>query len=309
MVPASLVNSTLAADVADLRRRRTAASARVSASGSHSALASENAITVAARGADRGVLRADLAAARQLEHPVGAGGARRSPRCASAAPSTATMISSRSRGQSSASALRDLGLDHGLLVVGGDDERHEAVELARRRGGRRALQTAQERAARARRAPASRRSGRRRSRRARARRRDGGRPPCATLHVVATLTDGVITLRPPGRAGHRRALPRVPGPRDPALDRRPVAVSPRARDRVPRAGRARARARARSLAFLAVDDDGTLLGSFSVMELDRAPALRRDRLLGGRRRRAGAASPRGRSRCCATGARPSSGSS
>ena len=51
-----------------------------------------------ARALDGRVLRADLAAARQLEHEVGAGRARASSAVASAQPSQATITSSSSRG-------------------------------------------------------------------------------------------------------------------------------------------------------------------------------------------------------------------
>ena len=85
-----------------------------------------------------------------------------------------------------------------------------------------------------------------------------------------TLTDGTITLRPPTEADSTRSTG-LPGPRDPALDGRPVAVSPRGRGRVPRASATQERAEGRTFNFLAVDDDDRILGSFGLMELDKAP--------------------------------------
>ena len=62
----------LAADVADLGVGERLDEPRAARRGSQNELASENA-TISPRDAlDRGVLRADLAATRQLEHDVGA---------------------------------------------------------------------------------------------------------------------------------------------------------------------------------------------------------------------------------------------
>ena len=85
---------------------------------------------VAARALDRGVLRADLAAVRELEHDVGARVARAPRRRVGRAVAgdddlePLTRVVERQR-------VGDLGGDHVLLGVGGDDER-DARLLGRR---------------------------------------------------------------------------------------------------------------------------------------------------------------------------------
>jgi RimJ/RimL family protein N-acetyltransferase len=87
---------------------------------------------------------------------------------------------------------------------------------------------------------------------------------------VATLTDGVITLRPPGDedvdALYREC-------QDPEIQRWTGVPSPYHRDNaIAYLERVRREeAEGKIVAFLAVDDGELLLGSFSVMELDRAP--------------------------------------
>jgi len=84
------------------------------------------------------------------------------------------------------------------------------------------------------------------------------------------LTDGVITLRPPG-PGDEDAI--YAACQDPEIQRWTGVPSPYLREhssgyleRV-----AAEREAGTSLAFLAVDEEGALLGNFSVMELDRRP--------------------------------------
>ena len=84
------------------------------------------------------------------------------------------------------------------------------------------------------------------------------------------LTDGVITLRPPG-PGDEDAI--YEACQDPEIQRWTGVPSPYLREhssgyleRV-----AAEREAGTSLAFLAVDEEGALLGNFSVMELDRRP--------------------------------------
>jgi RimJ/RimL family protein N-acetyltransferase len=87
---------------------------------------------------------------------------------------------------------------------------------------------------------------------------------------VATLTDGVITLRPPGDedvdALYREC-------QDPEIQRWTGVPSPYHRENaiayLERVKREEAEGKV--VAFLAVDDGEVLLGSFSVMELDKAP--------------------------------------
>ncbi len=86
---------------------------------------------------------------------------------------------------------------------------------------------------------------------------------------MATLTDGVLTLRPPGEADidalHREC-------QDPEIQRWTGVPTPyRREDAVAYLARVAEEVQAgRSAPFIAVDGDA-LLGSFSVMELDRAP--------------------------------------
>jgi RimJ/RimL family protein N-acetyltransferase len=84
------------------------------------------------------------------------------------------------------------------------------------------------------------------------------------------LTDGVITLRPPGPADLDAIYEAC---QDPEIQRWTGVPSPYLREhatgyleRV-----AAEREAGTSLAFLAVDDEGTLVGNFSLMELNRAP--------------------------------------
>ena len=84
------------------------------------------------------------------------------------------------------------------------------------------------------------------------------------------LTDGVITLRPP-EPGDEDAI--YEACQDPEIQRWTGVPSPYLREhasgyleRV-----AAEREAGTSLAFLAVDEEGALLGNFSVMELNRAP--------------------------------------
>jgi RimJ/RimL family protein N-acetyltransferase len=84
------------------------------------------------------------------------------------------------------------------------------------------------------------------------------------------LTDGVITLRPP-EPGDVDAI--YEACQDPEIQRWTGVPSPYRREhatgyleRV-----AAERESGKSFAFLAVDEHGTLLGNFSVMELDQAP--------------------------------------
>jgi RimJ/RimL family protein N-acetyltransferase len=86
----------------------------------------------------------------------------------------------------------------------------------------------------------------------------------------AVLTDGVITLRPP-EEGDLDAI--YEACQDPDIQRWTGVPSPYRRahatgylERV-----TAERASGKSLAFLGVDDEGTLLGNFSVMELDHTP--------------------------------------
>jgi RimJ/RimL family protein N-acetyltransferase len=86
---------------------------------------------------------------------------------------------------------------------------------------------------------------------------------------VATLTDGVITLRPPGEQDIDALFREC---QDPEIQRWTGIPSPYRREhaveylaRVEREER-----EGKVVAFLAVDED-QVLGSFSVMELDRAP--------------------------------------
>jgi RimJ/RimL family protein N-acetyltransferase len=88
--------------------------------------------------------------------------------------------------------------------------------------------------------------------------------------MLVVLTDGVITLRPPG-PGDEDAI--YEACQDPEIQRWTGVPSPYLREhatgyleRV-----AAEREAGKSLAFLAVDDEGALLGNFSLMELDHTP--------------------------------------
>ena len=179
-VDALLVRALLVDERAPGRRRsrppgrRTAAASARSAPGSQAALASVKASSSPRAARDRGVLRADLAAAGQLEHEVGAGraGAARPsrPRPARRRRRRRRRPASRSRGQSSASAFATFAGDHVLLGVRGDDQRHGAALPASPAGapaGRRARAAAARGTGRS--PPASRRARRWSSRRSRAR--------------------------------------------------------------------------------------------------------------------------------------------
>ena len=118
---------------------------------------------------------------------------------------------------------------------------------------------------------------------------------CAT--IAASMLDRRRDHPPPARATDDvdAIYDGLPGPRDPALDRRPSPYTrehaielPRAR-RAPSArpaGRSRSSPRRRRRRCSA---------RFSLMELDQRAGLRRDRLLGGQRGARGRASRRGRS--------------
>jgi RimJ/RimL family protein N-acetyltransferase len=84
------------------------------------------------------------------------------------------------------------------------------------------------------------------------------------------LTDGVIILRPP-EPGDADAI--YEACQDPEIQRWTGVPSPYLREHstgwLERA--AAERAAGKALAFLAVDDEGTLLGNFSLMELDHTP--------------------------------------
>ena len=104
------------------------------------------------------------------------------------------------------------------------------------------------------------------------------------------LTDGVITLRPP-EPGDLDAI--YEACQDPEIQRWTGVPSPYLREhatgyleRV-----AAEREAGKALAFLAVDDEGTLLGNFSVMELDQRARATARSATGWPRRRAGRASP------------------
>jgi RimJ/RimL family protein N-acetyltransferase len=84
------------------------------------------------------------------------------------------------------------------------------------------------------------------------------------------LTDGVITLRPP-EPGDADAI--YEACQDPEIQRWTGVPSPYEREHSTGylARAAAERETGKALAFLAVDDQGTLLGNFSVMELDQRP--------------------------------------
>ena len=96
---------------------------------------------------------------------------------------------------------------------------------------------------------------------------------------------------PAPRRGRRRDLRGLPGPRDPALDRRAVALHREHAVHVHRARREARPTRPRTLPRLR--RRRSCVGSFSLMEIDRDAPLRRDRLLG---RGAGARARRGDAR-------------
>ena len=143
LVGAGVVDEAdLAARVADLRvgeRARRDARAR---RGSQIALASEKASSSPLAG------RAPRRPARGILPPRGSSSTRSAPaaraRCAvtsapgSPPPSTATISSSRVARPVERQRVGDLGGDHGLLAVGGDDQRHpRAHAVGRRRAERR----------------------------------------------------------------------------------------------------------------------------------------------------------------------------
>jgi RimJ/RimL family protein N-acetyltransferase len=84
------------------------------------------------------------------------------------------------------------------------------------------------------------------------------------------LTDGIITLRPP-ESGDLDEI--YEACQDPEIQRWTGIPSPYLREHATGyLERVTAeRESGKALAFLAVDDDGTLLGNISVMELDKAP--------------------------------------
>jgi RimJ/RimL family protein N-acetyltransferase len=84
------------------------------------------------------------------------------------------------------------------------------------------------------------------------------------------LTDGVITLRPPEPSDEDAIYEAC---QDPEIQRWTGVPSPYLREHTPQwlARAAAEREAGTAQAFLAFDDQGTLLGNFSVMELDKAP--------------------------------------
>ena len=321
-VPPSLTNRDLAADVADGRVGERRDAARAARPGSQRALASENASSSPRGRGDRGVLRAHLAAARQLEHEVGAGRA-------------------RARGGRVGARLRAaVDGDDDLEAVARPVERERVRDLARRsppprrRRRRSATRTA------CRRRPPAPRGGLPRARRSAARnsavadlrpgelaaaaqktRRASGR--CIGAGMVAGSRARLCAMPPhPEPAAHRRRDHACAAPRGARRRRRSW---PPARTRRSRAGRAcrrrtRARTPRRFIALAATEaaageaialaiadaEDDRLIGTIGLMEVDRRARPRRDRLLDRGRRRAAAARRRARSCSCATGRSPSS---
>jgi RimJ/RimL family protein N-acetyltransferase len=88
---------------------------------------------------------------------------------------------------------------------------------------------------------------------------------------VATLTDGVITLRPPTEDDLDAIYEAC---QDPEIQRWTGVPTPYLREHATGYLQriAAEREAGRTQAFLAVGEDGSIVGSFSVMELDRAPA-------------------------------------
>ena len=291
MVPASLVNVDLAADVADLRVGERLASSCAQRVRRPQRVGVAERDHVAARGPHRGVLGADLAAARQLEHDVGAGraGARRGlvARAVDGDDHLEPLARPVERER-----VGDLRRDHRLLVVGGDrraSRRASTSPVGRDR--RRALQAAQQRQrGRVERLRPDDQGGG--DPEQRAQRRRGWWQVRDTPRVV--LTDGVITLRPP-EPGDVDAI--YEACQDPEIQRWtgvPVAVPARARDRAtssasPPSARPASRSRSSPSTTRA-----TLLGNFSVMELDQRRRATARSATGWPRRRAARASPRAR---------------
>ena len=120
-----LDEADLAAGVADARVGEGARRARAPRPGSHSALASEKATISPPARSTAGVLGADLAAAGQLEHEVGAGLARALGGGVRAAVAGDDQLEQLARIVERERVL-DLRRDHLLLVVRGDDQRDSA---------------------------------------------------------------------------------------------------------------------------------------------------------------------------------------
>ena len=208
----------------------------------------------------------------------------------------------------------DLGRDHVLLAVGGDDQRHLRL-LSRRPRPSPGLRppSAAEAPGTARRAPvstpAARRTARTRRRRGETRREmlAGGRLPGVLRHPDPPLSDGVITLRPM-TAKDADAL--TAACQDPEIARwTRVPVPYRRADALSWIAASELELDAGvTIGWLAVDADDRVLASISA-DADRPPGCDAARsATGWPARRAGAASRPARCGSCATGRRAGSAS-